>query len=74
MYVAVDGRFAGVVAVSDPIKDSTLEAVRALHDLGLRIIMLTGDNEKTAKVVAEKLGIDEFHAGVRPEDKHASRP
>ena len=41
-----------------------------LHDLGLRIIMLTGDNEKTAKVVAEKLGIDEFHAGVRPEDKH----
>ena len=70
MYVAVDGRFAGLVAVSDPIKDSTLEAVRSLHGLGMRIIMLTGDNEKTAKVVAEKLGIDEFHAGVRPEDKH----
>ena len=70
MYVAVDQQFAGLVAVSDPIKDSTAEAVKSLHDLGLRIIMLTGDNEKTAKSVAEKLGIVEFHAGVRPEDKH----
>jgi Cu+-exporting ATPase len=70
MYVAVDGRLAGFVAVSDPIKASTPEAVRTLHGLGLRVIMLTGDNEKTARVVAEKLGIDEFHAGVRPEDKH----
>ena len=61
---------AGEIAVSDPIKESTLEAVETLHDLGLRIIMLTGDNEKTAKTVAEKLGIDEFEAGVRPEDKH----
>ena len=71
MFVAVDRQLAGLVAVSDPIKNSTPEAVRALHDLGLRIIMLTGDNEQTAKVVAEKLGIDEFFAGVRPEDKHA---
>ena len=70
MYVAVDQQFAGLVAVSDPIKESTAEAVQSLHDLGLRIIMLTGDNEKTAGTVAEKLGIDEFHAGVRPEDKH----
>jgi Cu+-exporting ATPase len=70
MFVAVDQQFAGLLAVSDPIKTSTPEAVRTLHNLGLRIIMLTGDNEKTAKVVAEKLGIDEFHAGVRPEDKH----
>lgn len=70
MFVAVDQQLAGLVAVSDPIKSSTLEAVKALHDLGMRIIMLTGDNEKTAKVVADKLGIDEFHAGVRPEDKH----
>jgi Cu+-exporting ATPase len=69
-FVAVGGRFAGLVAVSDPIKNSTPEAVRALHDLGMRIIMLTGDNEKTAKVVGEKLGIDEFHGGVRPDDKH----
>lgn len=70
MYVAVDQQFAGLVAVSDPIKQSTPEAVQSLHVLGLRLIMLTGDNEKTAKIVAEKLGIDEFHAGVRPEDKH----
>ena len=70
VYVGVDQQFAGLVAVSDPIKNSTPEAVRTLHDLGMRIIMLTGDNEKTARTVAEKLGIDEFHAGVRPEDKH----
>jgi Cu+-exporting ATPase len=71
MYVAVDGQFAGLVAVADPIKASTLEAVRALHGLGLRIIMLTGDNHQTAAAVAATLGIDEFHAGVRPEEKHA---
>jgi Cu+-exporting ATPase len=70
MFVAVDGQFAGLVAVSDPIKNSTPEAVQALHALGLRIIMLTGDNAKTAKVVAGTLGIDEFHGGVRPEEKH----
>jgi len=66
----VEGEFSGLVAASDPIKDSTPEAVKTLHELGLRIIMLTGDNEKTARTVAEKLGIDEFEAGVRPEDKH----
>jgi Cu+-exporting ATPase len=70
MYVAVDQQFAGLIAVSDPIKESTSEAVQSLKDLGLRIILLTGDNETTAKTVAKKLGIDEFHAGVRPEDKH----
>ena len=69
MFVAVDQQFAGLVAVSDPIKESTAEAVKSLHDLGLRIIMLTGDNEKTAKTVADKLGIDEYHAGVPPKDK-----
>lgn len=70
MFVAINEQFAGLLAVSDPIKQATPEAVRTLHELGLRIIMLTGDNEKTAKTVAEKLGIDEFDAGVRPEDKH----
>ena len=70
MFVAVGGRLAGLVAVSDPIKSSTPEAVRALRGLGLRVIMLTGDNERTAKTVAETLGITEFQAGVRPEDKH----
>ncbi len=57
MYVAVGGTFAGLVAVSDRIKGSTPEAVKTLHDMGLRLIMLTGDNEKTAKTVAEELGI-----------------
>ena len=70
MFVAVDQQFAGLVAVSDPIKASTPEAVKTLHGLGMRVIMLTGDNQKTAKTVADKLGIDDFQAGVRPEDKH----
>lgn len=70
IYVAVDGRMIGVVAVSDPIKESTQDAVKSLHDMGLRIVMLTGDNRKTAEAVAKSLGIDEFEAGVRPEDKH----
>jgi Cu+-exporting ATPase len=69
MFVALDQQFAGLLAVSDPIKDTTLEAVQTLHVLGLRVIMLTGDNEKTARTVATKLGIDEFHAGVHPQDK-----
>ena len=70
MYVAVGGRLAGLVAVSDPIKESTPEALRSLRKLGLRVIMLTGDNERTARTVADTLGITEFQAGVRPEDKH----
>lgn len=69
MFVAVDQKFVGLVAVSDPIKDSTPEAMRKLHELRLRVIMLTGDNERTAKGVAKKLGIDQFEANVRPEHK-----
>ena len=71
MHVAIDRRLAGLIAVSDPIKASTPEAVRGLHDLGLRLIMLTGDSEETARTVAAGLGIDEFRAGVKPEGKHA---
>jgi Cu+-exporting ATPase len=71
MHVAVDRRLAGLIAVSDPIKDSTPEAVRSLHNLGLRLIMLTGDSEQTARTVAARLGIDEFRAGVKPDGKHA---
>ena len=69
MFVAVDQQFAGLLAVSDPIKNTTVEAVGTLHELGLRVIMLTGDNEKTARTVANKLGINEFFAGVHPQDK-----
>ncbi len=71
MYVAVDGALAGLVAVADPIKANTPETIRALHALGLRIIMATGDNERTAQAVAGTLGIDEVRAGVLPEDKAA---
>lgn len=70
MYAAVDSRAAGVLAVSDPIKGSTEEAIRALHDLGLRVVMLTGDNRRTARSVAWKLNIDTVEAEVRPQDKH----
>lgn len=69
MFVAVDGKLSGIVAVADPIKETTAGAIEDLHRLGLRVIMATGDNQKTAEAVAEKLGIDEVHAGVMPEDK-----
>ncbi len=69
MFVAVDRQFSGLLAVSDPIRQSTPEAVEALHALGLKIIMLTGDNERTAKSVADLLAIDQFEAAMRPEDK-----
>lgn len=71
MYVAVDAALAGLIGVSDPIKESTPEAIRALHGEGLHIVMLTGDSETTAKAVASKLGIDEVIAGVLPEEKAA---
>jgi Cu+-exporting ATPase len=69
MFIAVDGTLAGIVAVADPIKDSTAQAIRELHAQGLRVIMATGDNERTAQAVAGKLGIDEVRAGVLPEAK-----
>ncbi|MBY6154684.1 heavy metal translocating P-type ATPase [Vannielia litorea] len=71
MFVVVDEKLAGLVAVADRIKETTPEAIAALHDLGLRIIMATGDAEATAQAVAGKLGIDEVHAEVSPEDKNA---
>ncbi len=71
MYVAVDGTLAGLVAVSDPIKKTTPEAIDALRRAGLKIIMATGDNERTARAVAAKLDIDEVYADVLPEDKKA---
>lgn len=69
MFVAVDGALAGLVAVADPIKPSTEAAIRALHEQGLRVIMATGDNKRTAEAVAKRLGIDEVRAGVLPADK-----
>ena len=69
VFVAIDSSLAAIMAITDPIKESTPAALKTLHELGLRIVMLTGDAEPTAKAVAEKLGIDEFHAGVSPQEK-----
>ncbi len=69
MLVAIDQRAAGLVAVADPIKDSAADAISALHDEGVDIVMLTGDNGTTARAVAGKLGIDTVHAEVLPEQK-----
>jgi P-type Cu+ transporter len=71
VYAAFDLKAAGLIAVADPIKATAPDAVKQLHELGLRIIMLTGDNERTARAVATRLGIDEVQAGVEPKYKHA---
>ena len=70
MFVAIDGKPAGIVGVADPIKDSTPEAIRMLHEAGLKVVMLTGDSRGTAEAVARQIGIDEVHADVSPEDKN----
>ncbi len=69
MFVVVDDKIAGLVSVADPVKKTTQAALKALHALGFHIVMATGDNERTAKAVAAKLGIDEIRADVLPEDK-----
>jgi P-type Cu+ transporter len=69
MFLGVDGKLAGLVAVADPIKPTAAEAIARLHTLGLKIVMATGDNETTAKAVAARLRIDEVRASLRPEDK-----
>src|SRR5690606_22760871 len=71
MYLAVDRRIAGLLAVADPIKPSTFEAIRDLKASGMRIVMATGDGVTTAQFVARTLGIDEVHGEVRPQDKDA---
>lgn len=70
-YVAIDGRMAALVAVADPLKDDTPAALQALHAQGIRLVMLTGDNQRTAEAVAASLGIDEVHAQALPADKVA---
>ncbi|MGV8856814.1 MAG: heavy metal translocating P-type ATPase [Devosia sp.] len=67
--VAVDGRVAGIIAIADPIRKSTLGAIKALRDQGIRVVMMTGDNRITAEAVAKTLGIDEVEADVLPERK-----
>jgi len=69
MFVAIDGSFAGLIGVADPIKESTPNAIKKLHEEGVKIVMLTGDSKTTAMAVAKKLGIDEVIAEVLPQDK-----
>src|SRR5690606_1139876 len=69
LYAAVDGKLAAIVAVSDPIKPSTPAAIAALHQLGLKVAMITGDNARTAHAIANRLGIDEVIAEVLPDGK-----
>jgi Cu+-exporting ATPase len=71
IYLAMDGQAAGMIAVADPIKDTTAAAVEALHRDGLRIVMATGDSQRTASAVSNRLGLDEVHGEVRPGDKAA---
>lgn len=72
LYAAIDGRLAAIIAVADPIKETTPEAIRALHALGLKVAMITGDNKATAAAIARQLGIDEVAAEVLPDGKVAA--
>tara|TARA_R110002110_G_scaffold412440_1_gene638398 strand:+ start:11226 stop:13451 length:2226 start_codon:yes stop_codon:yes gene_type:complete len=69
VLVAVDGKACGIVAVADTIKEESVAAIRGMHELGLYVVMITGDNERAARAVAEEVGIDEVQAGVLPEGK-----
>ena len=71
LFAAIDGRAAGLLAVADPIKESTREAIEQLHALGVKLVMATGDNQRTAAAVARQLGLEEFVAEVEPADKIA---
>ena len=71
MFVAIDGKLAGLVVVADPVKDTAADAIAALHREGIRIVMITGDNRRTADAVARRVGIDEVMAEVLPDQKQA---
>jgi Cu+-exporting ATPase len=71
MYVAIDGALAGVIAVADPIRSTSREAIQRLRQMGLDVVMLTGDNERTARAIANEAGIDHVVAGVLPDGKVA---
>jgi len=70
VYLAVDGKYAGALTVSDPLKATTAGAIASLHDMGIRVIMMTGDNAQVAEAIAKKLNIDDYQADLSPQDKH----
>jgi len=70
IFIAIDGAFAGIIAISDPVKESSRSAIERLHALGLEVIMLTGDNQRTADAIARQVGVDRVLAGVLPEGKN----
>lgn len=72
LYAAINGKLAAMIAVADPIKETTAAAIRALHDLGLKVAMITGDNRRTGEAIARQLGIDEVVAEVLPDGKVAA--
>ncbi len=69
VFLAIDGRIAGILSIADTLKDTTQEAINTLHTMGRKVIMLTGDNERTARAIAKQVGIDEVLADVLPQDK-----
>lgn len=69
MLIAYDGKLRGMIAVADTVKASAKEAIQQLSSMNIRTVMLTGDNERTAKAIAKEVGIDQVIAGVLPEDK-----
>src|SRR5206468_2272053 len=71
LFVAINGKLAGMIAVADPLKPSTPDAINALKQSGLRLVMLTGDNQATAAAIAQELGIREYEAELLPETKSA---
>ena len=71
MFVVVDGKLGGLVGVADPVKETTREAIEALHRDGIKVVMLTGDNRTTAEAVAKAVGIDQIEADVLPDQKAA---
>ena len=71
MYLAADGNLQGILAVADPIKKDSVDAIKRLHELGMKVVMLTGDNKHTAEAVAKQVGVDEVIAEVLPQDKSA---
>lgn len=71
MYLSLDGKLQGVIAVSDPVKQDSIEAIKRLQNLGMKVVMLTGDSSRTAEAVAKQVGVNEFIAEVLPQDKSA---